>query len=78
MADKADIRSGFNVSSYLRLCLSLSVSVSLSCYGSGSGPKMGHRPMFNRSPYGHSSDIPQPRSLDEKLNVSFGSQAEKL
>lgn len=28
MADKADIRSGSNVSSYLRLCLSLSVSVS--------------------------------------------------
>lgn len=60
------------------VCLSLSASVSPSCYASGSGPKMGHKPMFNRSPYDHGSDMPQPRSHDERLNVSFGSQAEKV
>lgn len=48
MAMKTEIQSGFNVSSCLRLCLS--GSVSLTRCSSGSGPKMGHRPMFNRSP----------------------------
>lgn len=56
---------------------SRSQSVSFSCaLASGSGPKMGHMSMFNRSPYGH---IPQPRGpTARELNVSFGSQAERL
>lgn len=45
---KSDTQSGFNASSCWHLCLSGSVSITRR--SSGSGPKMGHRPMFNRSP----------------------------